>query len=118
MTHIKVLCLECEQIRTMKASSWKKKDGDAPYTKTCRSCAYKQRKISEEHKEKIRKKLLGRSLSEETKEKIRNYRLTRPDLTKKLVPGAGSGWNKGLSLPERSEETKKKISESMQKENK
>jgi hypothetical protein len=36
----------------------------------CRSCAYKLRRLSEEHKEKLRKFHLGKKLSEETKRKI------------------------------------------------
>ena len=102
----------------MKATSWKKKDGGFPYVKVCKSCAFKERKLSEEHKEKIRQKLTGRTLSKTTKDKIRKYRIEHPKLTETLVPGAGGGWNKGLSLPERSETTKKKISETMKKRKK
>jgi hypothetical protein len=84
---------------------------EKPYTQICGSCVQKNKKISDEQKEKIRLSLTGIKRSEEFKKKLSDYMKNNQEgverATKNLIPGAGGGWNKGEQTPE---EVKQKMS--------
>lgn len=100
-----------------------------PYLQICKSCAQSRKIISEDQKEKISQSLKGIKRSEEFKQKLSNYMKNNPKCQENLIPGLGSGWNKGLRTPDdvkikisesnlgkiRTEEQKKKISEGRKK---
>lgn len=59
-------CRDCKKVRKVQFKQVAKPD----YQFRCHGCCRIGRKISEEHREKIRKALTGRSLSEEHKQKV------------------------------------------------
>lgn len=108
----KVKCPECNETRSVKAKKpWMK--GEQPYLKICKSCCQVGKEKSEEHKEKLSQSVKAAQTEELIQQKS-EFQKNHPELWREnLVAGKGSGWNKGLELPSRSEETKQKISESM-----
>jgi hypothetical protein len=106
-----VQCPECSKIREVKAKkSWMQ--GEPPYTKICKACCQPKTK-TEEHKQKL-KEAIKQLQTPEVLEKKKQFMLEHPEhWQKKLIPGKGGGWNKGLKLPPKSDETKNKISDSM-----
>lgn len=102
-----VYCPQCKQTR--KIATWN--GGDPPYVRPCKSCTQKGKPKSEETKEKLRI-AVSESITEEDRVKRSEFQKAHPELWEKnLIFGKGAGWNKGQKLPERSEETKNKISE-------
>lgn len=88
-------------------------DGEQPYSKICKACCQIGKEKTEEHKAKLSASVKA-AQTEELLQRKSEYRKEHPEVWQdQLVPGAGAGWNKGLTLPSRSEETKQKISESV-----
>lgn len=114
-----VKCPECpegQNIRLMQHKQhWMK--GEQPYIRHCKKHCQTGKPKSDETKAKLRESVKALQTEEVLKKKSED-RLARPDLIEKLADVAhtgGGGWNKGLSLPGLSEETKKKISEGVKK---
>ena len=82
-----------------------------PFLQLCGSCVQRGKEVGEEQREKIRLALTGIKRSDEFKAKLSKYMKNNPEgiarAEANLIPGAGGGWNEGLTLPE---ETKKKMS--------
>ncbi len=113
-----VICPECETLRMVKARKpWM--IGDQPYQKICKSCCQAGKEKSDEHKAKLSQSVKAAQTLELLVNKSQ-YRKDHPELWQgNLVAGAGAGWNKGMTLPELSDETKQKISNTMkQRKNK
>lgn len=110
---IEVICSSCGAKRELKWSAYKKKRIGPPYVQRCGSCAQQEKKLTEETKKKISDSLTGVPKDQEMRDRLAEYRLAHP--SDNLIPGAGGGWNKDLKTGPLSEETKKKISDSMKK---
>lgn len=107
-----VICSQCKQTRVVKAKkTWM--IGEPPYEKVCKSCCQTGKKLSEETISK-----LSVPKPEGFGEKVSLQHKKNPHLKDTLVAGAGAGWNRGLEMTPRSDETKKQISESMIGKNK
>lgn len=109
-----VVCPECKKIRTVKAKkSWMV--GNSPYEKTCKSCCQLGKEKSAECKQKL-SAAIQKLQTEEVLNRKSQYMKNHPELWQpNLISGQGAGWNKGLDLPSKSDQTKSKISESMKK---
>jgi hypothetical protein len=87
--------------------------GAEPYEKICKSCCQQGKEKTEEHRAKLSESIKA-TQTEEVLNRKSQYNQDHPEVWKgKLVAGQGGGWNKGLSLPARDEETRQKISKSM-----
>lgn len=102
-----VKCPTCNELREVEAKKpWMK--GVSPYSKLCPRCCQKKPK-SAEHKQKLSESVAAANTPDIRKKKS-EYAKAHPEIwNKNLVAGKGGGWNKNLSLPPRSEETKAKI---------
>ncbi len=107
-----IKCPECGNIREVRAKKpWM--TGEQPFIKICKSCCQLGKEKSEEHKAKLS---ISASLAQtdELRQKKSEFMKAHPELWRSnLVAGEGGGWNKGLELEPRTEETKQKISQSM-----
>src|SRR5580698_1647149 len=103
-----VLCPICNENRLIK--TWNG-GGDSPYVRPCKPCSQKGKFKSEETKKKL-SAAVAASITEEDKVRRSEFQKAHPEnWQNNLIAGKGSGWNKGQTLPERSDETKQKISE-------
>ena len=101
-----VVCPICKDTRAVsKKKTWMV--GDPPYEGLCKKCCQIGKTLSEETKDKLRV-----NKPEGFSEMVSEQHKKQPHLKDTLIPGYASGWNKGLELVERSEETKEKISKS------
>ena len=110
-----VECPKCGKVRVVKARK-KWMVGDSPYQMNCQPCSQKGKPKSEEHKRNLSKSVKAAQTPELLKEKS-DFMKNHPELWKgRVATGNGGGWNKGLKMEPRSEETRNKISNSMKKE--
>lgn len=108
-------CPKCGKPRTVSEVVYKRL---LKNPKWCRSCSQIANQTPEQ-RDKIRAALTGRPKSEEMRHKLSEYMKAHPEAWQgRVATGAGGGWNKGLSLSPRSEETKEKIRQSMMGKNK
>lgn len=107
-----VKCPECGQERTVKARKKWMKDG---LVKICKACCQKGKEKTPEWRAKLSESMKAFQTEEVIKRKSQ-FMKDHPEVWEdNLVFGHSGGWNKGVDMPERPEETKKKISESMKK---
>jgi hypothetical protein len=107
-----VKCPECGQERIVKAKKDWMKDG---LIKICKACCQKGKEKTLECRAKL-SEAVKRLQTEEVISKKSQFMKDHPEVWgANLVFGQGAGWNKGVEMDERSEETKQKISESMKK---
>jgi len=107
-----VKCPECDHVRKVSAKKpWMK--GQQPFIKICKSCCQVGKEKSEEHKAKLSESAKNAQTPEILSQKS-EFQKAHPEIWQNnLIAGKGAGWNKGLQLPARSEETKQKISETL-----
>lgn len=99
----------CGKTRTVRAKKpWMV--GDGPFEKLCRSCSQLGKEKSDEHKQKLAEAVREAQTPELLHQKS-EYRKAHPEIWQHCLTGQGGGWNKGLKLPPRSDETKQKIGE-------
>lgn len=108
-----VKCPECGGERSVRAKKpW---TGEQPFLKICKSCCQKGKEKTPEWRAKIAESMKALQTEEVVKKKSQ-FMKDHPEAWEgNLVFGHSAGWNKGVEMPERSEETKHKISESMKK---
>ncbi len=105
-----VKCPECGQSRFVKAKKpWM--TGTSPYSKICKSCCQIGKQKSDEHKAKLSESAKAAQTDEILQNKS-EFQKQHPEFWKgQIATGVGGGWNKGLTMPAMSEETKQKISD-------
>lgn len=109
-----VVCPECGNERQVQAKK-KWMEGNAPYSKICKSCCQAGKEKTEEHKAKLSESVKALQTEEVLKKKS-DFMKSHPEVWQQnLIPGQGAAWNKGLKTGPKDEETKQKISESMKK---
>lgn len=116
LTMFEIICPNCKKPREVKSKQpWMK---ELPYVKICRVCCQLGKPKTVETRLKL--SISMRELqTPEVLERKSQFMKTHPEIwSKNLVAGEGAGWNKGLELPARSEETKEKISNTMKENNK
>jgi putative component of toxin-antitoxin plasmid stabilization module len=100
---LNVLCPKCKKTRKMNASCYFGVLSE-PYSQICGSCSQIGKEITDEQKQKISQKLIGRSLTEDHKKNISKYMKFNVNGIEQgkrnLIPGSGGGWNKGLKTPQ------------------
>ena len=107
-----VKCPECGQERIVKAKKDWMNDG---LVKICKACCQKGKEKTPEWRAKLSESAKAIQTEEVIKRKSQ-FMKDHPEVWDgNLVFGHSAGWNKGIELPDRSEETKQKISESMRK---
>lgn len=104
-----VYCPGCNETRHVKDRQKWMKDEIEPFVRDCKRCCQKKPK-SDEHKANLSTSIKAIQTPEVIQRK-KQYSEDHPELRRHLIPGQGGGWNKGLILPARSEETKQKISD-------
>jgi hypothetical protein len=107
-----VKCPNCQKFREVKSKQpWMV--GNPPYEKLCKSCCQVGKEKTEDHKRKLSESV-KKTQTEEVLKKKSEFMKSHPEVwSANLIAGQGAGWNEGMELPERSDETKEKISESM-----
>jgi hypothetical protein len=107
-----IKCPECGQERTVKARKKWMKDG---LVKICKACCQKGKEKTPECRAKL-SEAIKRLQTEEVVAKKSQFMKDHPEVwSPNLVFGQSAGWNKGMKMKKRSDETKQKISESMKK---
>lgn len=108
-----VICPQCKIIRQVRAKKpWMV--GDSPYSKICKSCCQVGKVKSDEHKQKLSESIKQLQTEEVIARKSKFGKEHPENWMGKLKVGSEENgpWNKGKTLGPRTEETKKKISES------
>lgn len=107
-----VFCPECRRTRTVKTRKpWM--EGEPPFQRPCKSCCQIGKEVSPETRAKL-SEIAKQSQTEELRAHKSDVQKERYEAgVSNLIPGAGGGWNKDVLMGPRTEETKKRISDSM-----
>lgn len=87
--------------------------GEAPYSKICKSCCQIGKEKTEEHRLKLSISVSLAQTDELRQQKSEHQKALLQSGKSNLVAGAGAGWNEGIKTGSPSKETKEKISQSM-----
>lgn len=109
-----IKCPKCGGERSVRArKTWMA--GEQPFLKICKSCCQKGKEKTPEWRAKLSASVKTLQTEEVIKKKSQ-FMKDHPEVWEEnLVFGQTAGWNKGIDMPKRSDETKQKISESMKK---